>query len=73
MKTKIIVATHKQYSMPEGEEFVPVLVGAALPGRSGIAPYRRDDEGENISAKNANWCELTGLYWAWKNGWGGKV
>ncbi len=26
-----------------------------------------DDQGENISAKNGNYSELTGLYWLWQN------
>ena len=60
----IIVAAHKSYRMPEDACYLPLQVGAA--GKDGFG-FRRDDEGENISARNANWCELTGLYWAWKN------
>ncbi|QTE67041.1 DUF4422 domain-containing protein [Clostridiales bacterium] len=64
MDIKIIVATHKKYWMPDDPMYLPVHVGAA--GKESIG-YQRDDEGENISKKNPNYCELTGLYWAWKN------
>lgn len=64
MDIKIIVATHKQYWMPDDPMYLPVHVGAA--GKESIG-YQRDDEGDNISSKNPNYCELTGLYWAWKN------
>ena len=62
---KIIVAAHKPYRMPEDPVYLPVQVGAE--GKPPIGEWQRDDAGENISARNANWCELTGLYWAWKN------
>lgn len=29
--------------------------------------YIGDNTGDNISLRNPNYCELTGLYWAWKN------
>ena len=61
---KIAIAAHKPYAMPNDDVFFPVQVGAA--GKPGMG-YARDDTGENISAKNANYCELTALYWAWKN------
>ena len=64
MEIRIIVATHKPYWMPEDPMYLPVQVGAA--GKDSIG-FQRDDEGENISRKNTNYCELTGLYWAWKN------
>lgn len=64
MNCKIIVATHKKYWMPADKMYVPVHVGAE--GKADLG-YVRDDAGDNISAKNANYCELTGLYWAWKN------
>lgn len=64
MDIKIIVAAHKPYWMPSDELYLPVHVGAA--GKESIG-FQRDDEGENISERNPFFCELTGLYWAWKN------
>ena len=61
---KIIVATHKKYQMPKDEMYMPVQVGAE--GKKDLG-YQKDNEGENISLKNPFYCELTGLYWAWKN------
>lgn len=64
MDIKIIVATHKQYKMPEDDIYLPLHVGAE--GKDSIG-FIGDNTGENISIKNPFWCELTGLYWAWKN------
>lgn len=63
-KSVIIVATHKKFKMPVDSIYLPVQVGAA--GKDSIG-YQRDDVGENISRLNPFYCELTGLYWAWKN------
>ena len=61
---KVIVATHKPYWMPSDPLYLPVQVGAEGKPDLGFTP---DNTGKNISGKNANYCELTGLYWAWKN------
>ena len=44
--------------------YLPVQMGHAI--HPGIG-YIGDDTGENISERNGNFCELTGLYWAAKN------
>ncbi len=45
--------------------FIPLHVGKAISELDlGI---QGDDQGDNISAKNPNYCELTGQYWLWKN------
>ena len=62
---KVIVAAHKKYQMPKDTMYIPVQVGAE--GKNIIEEYKQDSEGENISNKNPYYCELTGLYWAWKN------
>ena len=68
---KIIVATHKKYQMPVDSMYVPLHVGAAgkkdKTGNELNLGYVRDDTGTNISKLNPFFCELTGLYWAWKN------
>lgn len=64
MGKKIIIATHKKYRMPSDSIYLPVHVGKE--GKEGIG-YTGDNTGNNISLKNPFFCELTGLYWAWKN------
>ena len=64
MKIHIYVMTHKKFEMPQSPLFRPLHVGRACGEDLG---YPGDDTGENISAKNCYYSELTGLYWVWKN------
>lgn len=66
MSIKILVATHKQYHMPNDSIYLPVHVGKALHPDKDFG-YQGDNEGLNISEKNPYFCELTAVYWAWKN------
>ena len=68
---RIVVATHKPYPMPKDTMYLPVFVGAEL-NVDGIKQFANstitpDNIGEHISGKNPGFCELTALYWAWKN------
>ncbi len=76
MDIKIFVATHKPCQLPDVSCYVPIQVGAqgkkpisyemlGIGSRSG--DIIRDDGGENISAKNPFYCELTATYYIWKN------
>lgn len=62
---KIFICAHKDVALPHHPYFLPVQAGAAL--HEQIPGYQPDDEGDNISAKNPHFCELTCHYWAWKN------
>lgn len=68
---KLIVAAHKKYRMPDDPLYLPLHVGAEgkkdADGNDLDLGYVKDNTGDNISAKNPEFCELTGLYWAWKN------
>lgn len=66
METKMYVITHAQGGIPQIPSYVSLLVGAASGSAKGEFD-ERDDSGPNISAKNSSYCELTGLYWIWKN------
>lgn len=68
---KIYVIAHKDFEMPvEDKLYDKLFVGAnGLKDREPLLKegYIFDDTGENISARNGEYCELTGLYWMWKN------
>ena len=64
-KSKIIVCAHKKDFVMDNELYMPLQVGKAT-SKVDLG-FQGDDTGDNISAKNPNYCELTGLYWAWKN------
>lgn len=64
MDIKILVATHKKYNMSKDGIYMPIHVGRE--GKEDLG-YQGDNTGDNISLKNPNYCELTGVYWAWKN------
>lgn len=66
MEIKIAVATHKAYWMPEDDVYLPLHVGKAMHESLDLG-YTGDNTGDNISDRNESFCELTGLYWLWKN------
>ena len=64
MDLTIYTLTHKHFTKPDDNMYVPLQVGTAINSPLG---YLRDDTGDNISALNGYYSELTGLYWIWKN------
>lgn len=54
---------HGNTAMPQ--YLCPIQVGAALTEQ--VVVSLQDNEGDNISEKNRNYCELTASYYAWKN------
>ena len=65
----MFVVTHKKTFIPSISGNKTLLVGAEKTARSSerIEFDFCDNIGENISKKNNSYCELTGVYWIWKN------
>lgn len=67
---KIMVCCHKPYHYPKDPLYLPIQVGKALKDLD--LGFQTDDlcMGEacdNISKLNGIYCEMTAMYWAWKN------
>ncbi len=60
----VYIAAHKAFDPVDAAGYIPLQVGAA---NSTDLPYTKDNTGDHISEKNPHFCELTGLYWIWKN------
>ena len=64
---QIYVVSHSEEDIRDIDEndiYTPLFVGRA--GKDNLG-FCSDDTGDNISDKNSSYCELTGLYWMWKN------
>lgn len=65
IKTRILVCCHKKDIMATNKPYFPIQLGKDINNTDlGIST---DNTGDNISSKNPYFCELTGIYWAWKN------
>ena len=61
----VYVCQHKEYPMLDSECVTNIHAGKAISKKQlGIIG---DDTGDSISERNASFCELTVLYWIWKN------
>lgn len=64
MEVKLFVVSHKKFKCPQNNIYKAILVG----NKDFEFPDSfRDDTNINIAHKNSNYCELTALYWIWKN------
>lgn len=66
-KIKILVACHKPAKVYQDEVYTPIQVGKALHPELDLG-FITDATGENISALNSQYCELTA-----QKGSGGQV
>ena len=76
MKTEIYVAYHKPATLLKSDVFVPMHVGCDSVHMNKDFECGKewlryncvgDNTGDNLSYKNPYYCELTMMYWVWKN------
>ena len=80
LNIKILVAYHKPYKLFKNKMFVPIHVGRDIAfekSKDGLISKEDyawlekntigDNTGDNISNLNREYCELSAIYWAWKN------
>lgn len=66
VKINILICHHKQYQYIKSDCLIPIQVGSDL--SPDVLDYCiQDNIQDNISYKNKQWCELTAIYWQWKN------
>ncbi len=58
------VVSHRPFRMPEDRAYLPIWVGSQEDMPEGFVSHAY---GEGIPELNQTYCELTGLYWLWKN------
>lgn len=64
--SKIYIFNHKPKFISELDSiYQPLVVGNYLLNNQNL--FLGDNTGDNISSKNEYYCELTGIYWLWKN------
>ena len=64
MNIKLFTITHKSFTPPPDPMYIPLHVGRANAEDLG---FLGDETGDSISHLNPYFCELTGMYWIWKN------
>lgn len=63
---KMFVIGHKSVKQVHIKNYCYLQVGTEINGKIDSYMYF-DSMGDNISKKNPNYCELTGMYWIWKH------